>query len=103
MKQFILDVKMATSYAVHSSESPAIAATLKLTPELIERLCSPEPPAISISFPDGGAPEDDATLVVDVRLDINLGATIEQVIAKMQSSHLQVNPETTRTTRREWP
>ena len=29
---------MATSYAVHSSESPAIAATLKLTPELIERL-----------------------------------------------------------------
>ena len=56
---------MATSYAVHSSESPAIAATLKLTPELIERLCSPEPPAISISFPDGGAPEDDATLVVD--------------------------------------
>ena len=32
----------------------------------------------------------DAILVVEVRLDINLGATIEQVIAKMQSSHLQL-------------
>ena len=58
-------VAAPTSHVVHSCESPAIAATIKLTPELIERLCSAEPPAVSISFADGGGPEDDAVLVVD--------------------------------------